>query len=201
MKLLKRDSGLAARKQLAQELGYSGALDGSAEMNVWLHKQVMTNYKAPPDERGGNGYVQPTATATHLDSTQPAHRRHRRCPDPGSRVTGIGPQAGYLFPVGGLQGYLNLKGLLGFRRAEPRRWLERVADFLNLAGRAERAATAIRIEPTDRSRVVRRPGGVSRLDPNNSPHLFDSGGGLAGLGERCSSAATVVVASSIRACW
>jgi len=30
------------RKQLAQELGYTGALDGSAEMNVWLHKQVMT---------------------------------------------------------------------------------------------------------------------------------------------------------------
>ena len=42
MKLLKLDSGLAARKQLAQELGYSGTLDGSAEMNVWLHKQVMT---------------------------------------------------------------------------------------------------------------------------------------------------------------
>src|SRR4249919_1175783 len=42
MKLLKLDSGLAARKQLAQELGYSGALDGSAEMNLWLHKQVMT---------------------------------------------------------------------------------------------------------------------------------------------------------------
>ena len=42
MKLLKLDSSLAARKQLAQELGYSGAPDGSAEMNVWLHKQVMT---------------------------------------------------------------------------------------------------------------------------------------------------------------
>jgi hypothetical protein len=42
MKLLKLDSGLGARKQLAQELGYAGALDGSAEMNVWLHKQVMT---------------------------------------------------------------------------------------------------------------------------------------------------------------
>lgn len=41
MKLLDLDSGLAARKQLAQELGYTGALDGSAEMNVWLHKQVM----------------------------------------------------------------------------------------------------------------------------------------------------------------
>jgi hypothetical protein len=42
MKLLKLDSGLGARKQLAQELGYTGTLDGSAEMNVWLHKQVMT---------------------------------------------------------------------------------------------------------------------------------------------------------------
>jgi uncharacterized protein with von Willebrand factor type A (vWA) domain len=41
MKLLKLDSGLGARKQLAQELGYSGALDGSADMNLWLHRQVM----------------------------------------------------------------------------------------------------------------------------------------------------------------
>ena len=41
MKLLNLDSSLAARKQLAQELGYTGALDGSAEMNIWLHKQVM----------------------------------------------------------------------------------------------------------------------------------------------------------------
>ena len=41
MKLLDIDSDLGARKQLAQELGYKGALDGSAEMNVWLHKQVM----------------------------------------------------------------------------------------------------------------------------------------------------------------
>ena len=42
MKLLKLDSSFAARKQLAQELGYRGKLDGSAEMNVWLHDQVMT---------------------------------------------------------------------------------------------------------------------------------------------------------------
>jgi 3-oxoacyl-ACP reductase-like protein len=42
MKALKLDSSLAARKQLAQELGYGGALDGSAEMNIWLHRQVMT---------------------------------------------------------------------------------------------------------------------------------------------------------------
>jgi hypothetical protein len=42
MKLLKLDSSLTARKQLAQELGYTGVFDGSAAMNVWLHKQVMT---------------------------------------------------------------------------------------------------------------------------------------------------------------
>jgi hypothetical protein len=28
--------------RLAQELGYTGALDGSAEMKVWLHNQVMS---------------------------------------------------------------------------------------------------------------------------------------------------------------
>ena len=42
MKLLKLDSSLSARKQLAKELGYKGELTGSAETNIWLHKQVMT---------------------------------------------------------------------------------------------------------------------------------------------------------------
>ena len=42
MKLLDLDSSLAARKELAKELHYTGSLDGSAEMNIWLHKQVMT---------------------------------------------------------------------------------------------------------------------------------------------------------------
>ncbi len=42
MKLLKLDSSLGERKQLAQELGYTGALNGSPEMNTWLHKQLMT---------------------------------------------------------------------------------------------------------------------------------------------------------------
>jgi hypothetical protein len=42
MKSLDLDSSFNARKQLAQELGYTGALDGSAQMNVWLHQQVMT---------------------------------------------------------------------------------------------------------------------------------------------------------------
>jgi 3-oxoacyl-ACP reductase-like protein len=46
MKLLGMDASLAERKELAQELGYSGALDGSAEMNIWLHKAVMKQLAA-----------------------------------------------------------------------------------------------------------------------------------------------------------
>ncbi|HEY8612691.1 MAG TPA: DUF3597 domain-containing protein [Roseomonas sp.] len=41
MKLLDLDSSLAARKELAGELGYTGNTDDSASMNIWLHKQVM----------------------------------------------------------------------------------------------------------------------------------------------------------------
>lgn len=41
MKLLDLDSSLANRKELATELGYQGAIDGSAEMNIWLHEAVM----------------------------------------------------------------------------------------------------------------------------------------------------------------
>ncbi len=41
MKALDMDSSLDNRKELATELGYTGALDGSAEMNIWLHKAVM----------------------------------------------------------------------------------------------------------------------------------------------------------------
>ena len=41
MKLLGLDSSLDNRKALATELGYTGATDGSAEMNIWLHKAVM----------------------------------------------------------------------------------------------------------------------------------------------------------------
>jgi Domain of unknown function (DUF3597) len=41
MKLLDLDSSLSARKELAQELQYSGDMNDSASMNVWLHKQVM----------------------------------------------------------------------------------------------------------------------------------------------------------------
>jgi len=42
MKLLDLDSSLTARKQLAQELHYTGDTNDSAKMNIWLHKQVMT---------------------------------------------------------------------------------------------------------------------------------------------------------------
>jgi hypothetical protein len=41
MKLLNLDSSLAARKQLAQELHYTGNMNDTAPMNRWLHKQVM----------------------------------------------------------------------------------------------------------------------------------------------------------------
>ncbi|WP_374526122.1 DUF3597 domain-containing protein [Sphingopyxis sp.] len=46
MKLLGIDSSLDNRKSLAQELGYTGALDGSADMNIWLHKAVMRELAA-----------------------------------------------------------------------------------------------------------------------------------------------------------
>jgi hypothetical protein len=46
MKLLKLDSSLGSRKELAKELGYTGNMNDSATMNVWLHKQVMTKLAA-----------------------------------------------------------------------------------------------------------------------------------------------------------
>ena len=45
-KLLDIDSSYGARKEMALELGYSQEkidADGSAEMNMWLHKEVMRN--------------------------------------------------------------------------------------------------------------------------------------------------------------
>jgi hypothetical protein len=41
MKLLGMDSTLAERKELAQELGYTGDKTDSVKMNLWLHQQVL----------------------------------------------------------------------------------------------------------------------------------------------------------------
>jgi 3-oxoacyl-ACP reductase-like protein len=41
MKLVGLDSSLQNRKELAKELGYTGDMNDSASMNIWLHKQVM----------------------------------------------------------------------------------------------------------------------------------------------------------------
>ena len=41
MKLVGMESSLAERKQLADELGYTGDKSDSASMNIWLHKQVI----------------------------------------------------------------------------------------------------------------------------------------------------------------
>lgn len=57
LKLLGLDSNLAARKELAAELMYSGSDEpGSAAWNIWLHKQVMSRIAAnggtlPPELR------------------------------------------------------------------------------------------------------------------------------------------------------
>jgi hypothetical protein len=54
MKLVGLDSSLAARKELAGELSYTGDTNDSAAMNVWLHGRVMTklaeNGGKVPDE-------------------------------------------------------------------------------------------------------------------------------------------------------
>jgi 3-oxoacyl-ACP reductase-like protein len=46
MKLVGMESSLQERKDLAMELGYTGELEGSAEMNMWLHKAVMRELAA-----------------------------------------------------------------------------------------------------------------------------------------------------------
>lgn len=46
MKLVGLDPSFANRKQLAQELGYTGDPADSATMNIWLHKTVMDKLAA-----------------------------------------------------------------------------------------------------------------------------------------------------------
>lgn len=41
MKLVDLDPSLGNRRQLAQELGFTGNTTDTAEMNVWLHRAVM----------------------------------------------------------------------------------------------------------------------------------------------------------------
>ena len=49
MKLVGMESSLQERKELADELGYTGDKSDSAAMNIWLHKQVMKKLQ----ENGG----------------------------------------------------------------------------------------------------------------------------------------------------
>ena len=46
MKLVGMDSTLQERKELADELGFSGDKNDSASMNMWLHKEVMKRMEA-----------------------------------------------------------------------------------------------------------------------------------------------------------
>jgi 3-oxoacyl-ACP reductase-like protein len=46
MKLCGLDSSLTNRKELATELGYTGDMNDSASMNIWLHRQVMNQLAA-----------------------------------------------------------------------------------------------------------------------------------------------------------
>ncbi|MGA0546112.1 DUF3597 domain-containing protein [Brevundimonas sp. VNH65] len=46
MKLVGMESSLAERKELADELGYTGDKSDSATMNIWLHKQVLAKLAA-----------------------------------------------------------------------------------------------------------------------------------------------------------
>src|SRR5271169_3774547 len=52
-----------------RQICMSGSMSG-----VWKRSHGRTS-EAPPDERGGNRYVRPKATAPHLDSTMKSRSR------------------------------------------------------------------------------------------------------------------------------
>ena len=104
MKLLKLDSSLPARKQLAQELGYKGELTGSAEMNSWLHKKVMTKLA----ESGG---AVPESLKQGLSPADEAH-------EPAKRTTSIfGKIVSAIFGHGRTAGTTESAGLAAPRTA------------------------------------------------------------------------------------
>ncbi len=57
MKLVGMESSLAERRELADELGFTGDKQDTATMNIWLHKQVLRKMS----ENGG------TVSASLLD--------------------------------------------------------------------------------------------------------------------------------------